>query len=164
MTNQQRNILTTLPQRWDVDLSASNSVVKVLAKITVLDVLLQISIGRTDESNVGFPGIIGPQSNNLTRFQNAEQAGLHAHRHVADLIQEQRPLVGVLKNTFAITFGPGVRTAHMPKEFIFEQTLRLTCGIEGDIPLGGPWRHRMNGRGHQLFTCPRFTGNQNRKV
>ena len=147
-----------------MDLGAPNSVVKVLAEIAVLDVLLQVSIGRTDESNVGLPGVIGPQSNNLTRFQNAEQTGLHAHRHVADLIKDQSPLVRVFKNTFTITLGPGVRTAHMPEQFIFEQTFRLTRGIESDIPLGGTWRHSVNGRGHQLFACPRFACNQNREV
>ena len=164
VTNQQRNVFTTLPQGWDMDLSAPNSVIKVLAEIAVLDVLLQVSIGRADESNVGFTGVIGPQTDNLTRFQNAEQTGLHAHRHVADLIEEQRPLVRVFKNTFTITLGPGVRTAHMPEQFIFEQTFRLTRGIESDIPLGGTWRHHVNGRGHQFFACPRFTRNQNRKV
>src|SRR5579862_1391383 len=74
----------------------------------------------------------------LALLQNAKELHLQRHRHVADLVQEQRPAVGRLEQAFVRLYGASERAAGMPEQLRFEQIARNGAAIDGDERLFVP--------------------------
>ena len=58
-----------------------------------------------------------------------QQTGLHLHRHVADLVEKQRPAIGLLEAPDAAPGGAGERTLLVAEQFRFYEF----SGNRGDI-------------------------------
>ena len=63
----------------------------------VADQLFQVAVGGDDDAHVHGDGAVSADAFDLALFQHAQQLGLHGERHVADLIEEQRAVVGLLE-------------------------------------------------------------------
>jgi hypothetical protein len=61
-----------------------------------------------------------------------QQAGLQFGRHVADFIEEERAVVGLLEASPALCAGAREGTLFVAEEFGFEQVARNRGGIDGD--------------------------------
>ena len=102
---------------------ASDPVIQILAEFLGIHHLLEIAIGRADQTNVHLDRIVAAEPNDLAILQHAEQFRLHGARHVADLIHEERSAIRVFESAFALGLRAGEgalrrgQTAHLQECF-----------------------------------------------
>ena len=64
---------------------------------------------------------------------------LDRQRQLADFVEEQGPLVGLLDQPFLADVGPGERSAHMPEKNAFHERFRQRRAVDDHkIALGPP--------------------------
>ena len=89
-----------------VDLDDVEPVEQVLAELALLDLLLQVLVRRGDHADVHLDALVAADPLELPLLEDAEQLGLHGRRDVADLVEEDRPLVGQLEPPLAAGCRP----------------------------------------------------------
>ena len=68
--------------------------VQVLSKVALLESSVEVTVGRADDPNVdGFRARCA-EWKHFVRLQHAQEFRLRGHGHVADLVEEQRSVVG----------------------------------------------------------------------
>src|SRR6185436_16671026 len=87
----------------------------------------------------------------LALLQKAQQLRLRAERHLADLVEEQRPAVRGLDQPRAIAIGAGERAAHVSEELALDQVLRQRRAVDGGERLRAPRRVAVNRARDQLL-------------
>ena len=80
------------PQRHDVEAEE-----QILAEQALLDQDAQVLVGGRDDPHVGLDRGAAADGGVFALLQHAQQAGLRLHRHVADLVEEQRAALGLLE-------------------------------------------------------------------
>ena len=76
-------------------------------------------------------GSAPPTRSNAPFLEHAQQLHLHRHGDVADLVEEQRPLVGQLEAADALAVGAGVRTLLVAEELAFEEVFVECAAVDG---------------------------------
>jgi hypothetical protein len=94
--------------------------------------------------------------------QHTEQAGLHGRRHVADLIEKNRPAVGGFEKANLILHRPGERPLAMPEELTLQQRFRQRGAVDGDERPLRPLAGAMDAARHQLFAGAGLAFDQHR--
>ena len=134
---------------------------QVLSEQASLDHALQITVRRADYVQVGRDRLIGTELQYLALGENAQQPGLQLHRHVADLIEEQRAAAG-LQYLALRALGPraGEGAVRVAEQLAFDQTLgdgRAVDRHERPVP---PIAVRVDRLGERLLPGPGFTQEQ----
>ena len=80
------------PQRHDVEPEE-----QVLAEQALLDQGAQVLVGGGDDAHVGLDRRAAADGRVFALLQHAQQPRLRLHRHVADLVEEQRAALGLLE-------------------------------------------------------------------
>ena len=160
MIDQQRDVLATFTQWWQMDLGAVDAEVEILAELLLLDLMTKVTIGRTHEPDIRVMFVVGTEPDDFTRLQHAKELGLHGQRHVTDLIQEERSLVGVFEDAFAILLGTREGALHMTEQLVLEQTFALPGAVERDIPVVDPLGLVVHGAGDQFLAGARLARDQ----
>ena len=73
------------------------AVEEVLAEAPGRDLGLDVPVGRRQHAHVDLDRLLAADALELPLLQHAQQLELQRRRHVADLVEEQRPLVGQLE-------------------------------------------------------------------
>ena len=63
--------------------------------------LLQVAIGRANDSHINVERFVLTNAANFTRFQEPQQFDLHRFVEFPKLVEEHRPAVGDFDQTFA---------------------------------------------------------------
>ena len=66
-------------------------------------------------------GLVSADAFDLAFFEHAQQLGLHGERHVADFIEENGALLGLLEFAQVAIGGAGERSFFVAEEFGFDQ-------------------------------------------
>src|SRR4030095_771616 len=74
-----------------------DSIVKILTKVAVLQFLLNLSISCCDHPNVYRDILITSEPAELAVLEHVEQLSLKRRMHFANLVKENRPVIGELK-------------------------------------------------------------------
>ncbi len=97
---------------------------------------------------------------NLVLLQHAQQLHLQTHRHIADLIEQQRAAVGGLEQAFLRSSSTGEGAFFMTKEFGLEKVLRHGTAIDGDERLVAPGTRFVDGACQELLARAALAGQQ----
>ena len=100
----------------------------------------------------------------LTELHDAEELGLEPERHVADLVEEQRPPVGLEEQAAARLHGARERAAHVAEELGLEQGLGDGGGVDGDERPRAAGPSRVDGAGDELFARARLAHDHGRRA
>src|SRR5262249_18614187 len=84
-------------------------------------------------------------------LQDAEELGLQAQRHLADLVEKQGPAVGELEEAFLIVLGAGERALLVAEELALEEGLGEGGAVLRDEELVAPLRLVVDRRGDELL-------------
>ena len=84
-----------LAQRRHIQRQDIQPVIQILAETALGDRLAQSHIGRRNDPHIDADRLTAADPHDLALLQEAQQMALQIHRHVADLVQEQRAAVGV---------------------------------------------------------------------
>src|SRR3954466_4528729 len=99
MHGEERNILAPLSQGRNADGNHVEPVVKILTESTLFESRTQIDVCCGDDSDVHTAGQVRTEPLKLPLLQNTQQLYLNIARNIADLIEESRTSVGLLKLT-----------------------------------------------------------------
>src|SRR6056297_1366239 len=91
MPHQIRNILDTLAQGRQAQGHDIEPEIQILAEQTLLDRDPQILVGGSHDADIGADRRASTHGRVFTLLEYAQQARLSLHRHVADLVEEERP-------------------------------------------------------------------------
>src|SRR4029450_962498 len=91
MLDRPGDVLLALAQRGDAERRDRHPVEQVLAKTTGSDVRPEIPVGRGDQLELNVARLAGPERIQLSAFENAQEVWLQLQRHLADLVEKQRP-------------------------------------------------------------------------
>src|SRR5580692_11985689 len=113
MGHKSGNVFPALSQRWQQDGEHVQTIIQVAAKLTPSYHVDEIPIGCGHEPDIYFVGSPASQSLELLFLKHTQQLWLQRRGDVADLVQEQRPLVGHFKPSDLLGDRSGERTLLM---------------------------------------------------
>ena len=117
---QRHDILPALPQGRQGDMNGVDSIVKILPEPALADQLLQVHIRCTNQPDIHWNGLCAANTHDAPVLDHPKQLGLQVQRNIANLIQEERAAVGLLKLAHVVRMRIGESALHMAEEFTFE--------------------------------------------
>src|SRR6185503_13128297 len=97
--------------------------IEVFAQLAFADRLQRFAIGRREHSHVGGDLLRAPDALDPARLEDAEQLDLQPRRHLADLVEEERPALGALEEAAVHPVGAGEAAALVAEELALDQRL-----------------------------------------
>ena len=97
MPREIADVLGALAQRRQAQRHDVEAEEQVLAEQALLDQHAQILVGGGDDADIGLDRRAPADGGVFALLQHAQKAGLRLHRHVADLVEEQRAALGLLE-------------------------------------------------------------------
>jgi len=139
VTGEQRDVARPIAQRRGAELEHGEAVVEILSKSALFDPGAKVLVGGRDDSHVhGFFDLAADRAN-ATVLENAQKLGLHARRHVADLVQKKGPAVGEPEKSGTIPGDSGIRPTNGAEELALEQRFGYRGAVEGHEGSVPPW-------------------------
>src|SRR5207249_317608 len=121
---EQRNIFRPLTQRRQLDRDDVDSIEQVFAEPAVLDGLLQVDVGRGDETELRFDRLGSADALDLAFLNRAQQLRLQIEPEVADLVEEERAVRRELELAELLAVRAGERAALVAEERAFRELAR----------------------------------------
>ena len=97
-------------------------------------------------------------------LQHAQDLGLRARAHVADLVEEEAAAVGLLEAADPLLVGAGERALLVAEELGFEQVLLERRAVHLDEVPARAQRVVVDGAGDELLAGARLAADQHRRV
>ncbi len=120
------------PQLRQADLHEAQTVVQVAAELLLGDQALDVLVRRGDHAHVERLRGVRSQLRDALLLQHAQQAHLHVHRHLADLVEEQRAAVRELELPHRARLArPGERPALVAEQLGGQQVARQGAAVDG---------------------------------
>ena len=155
-----RDVVAPIAQGGHLHGKDRQAEVEVLAELPGRHGLAQAAVGGRDDADIKLDGRAATQPFDLARLDGAQHLGLHGHRHLADLIQEQRAALGQFESTQLALVGAGKCPALVTKQLRLEQRIRNGRAVDGDERTVGARAAIVEGAGAQLLAGAAFTFEQ----
>ena len=162
--NQERNLLSPLPERGNADLDHIEAVVEVLAELATVHRLLQVAIRGGDHARVDIDQPVSPDAREAKVLEHVEELGLENERQLRDLVQVDGALVRVLELPRLPPMRAREGALLVAEELGLEQPLGNGGAVDLDEgPLAARGRH-MDGAGDEILAHTALTSDQNGRV
>ena len=100
------NVFATLAQRRHGQVYDVQAIEEILAERALADHVAQVAVRRSNHADIDAPArVIGPYLLQLAGLHESEQQSLHPHRHLADFVEENRPLICELELPGFVAIG-----------------------------------------------------------
>src|SRR5215472_9769745 len=106
VADQQRNILSPLPQRRQLERQDGEPVVQVLAEGVRPDERGEVLVGGGDDADVDLEGVRPPHAFEFPFLDDPEQLGLKRRGGLGNLIQEEGPAMCFFKQPRLFASAP----------------------------------------------------------
>src|SRR5438445_605187 len=116
---QRQDILYTLAQGRDVEFHHVQAIEEVLAETASFDFVFKIAIGRRQDARIGLQFAIRTDAAEAAILRDAQQLGLKRRRHVADFVEENGPIPGMLEPANALRRGASEGAFFVAEQFAF---------------------------------------------
>src|SRR5262249_52413502 len=127
---QWQDVVATVPQRRQPDREHVEPVVKILAKLSVGDGLLQIAVGGGHDPRVSAQRSCATETLELTLLQNAEELCLGGRAHFADLVEEERAAGRLFELPWLALRRTGEGSTLVAEELGFEELFRKRSAVQ----------------------------------
>ena len=97
VADQVRHVLAALAQRRQAQRHDVEAEEQVFAEQALLDQRPQVLVGGGDDAHVALDRRAAANRRVFALLEHAQQPRLRLHRHVADLVEEQRAALGLLE-------------------------------------------------------------------
>src|SRR5438093_570007 len=121
--DQEQEVVAPLAQRGQVHGHHVETVVEVGAERALLQAARRVAVGGRDDAHVDADRLGAAHAQELAVLEDAQQLGLRPWTHLADLVQEERALVGQLELPELARVGVGERALLVPEELALEERL-----------------------------------------
>src|SRR5206468_5480506 len=162
--DERRNFFPARSQWGNGDRDHVEPIVQILSKLAVGHEHGEVAIRRGDEANVGRDQLRAADAEELRVLEHVEQLSLQTQRHLADLVEEERPLMSKLEFAGLATMCPRERSLLVPEQLRFEQFRGQRRAIdlhEGLVQAAGDL---VDGPGYHFLAHPALTSEEHGHV
>src|SRR5215831_13513750 len=149
-----------MPKRRQFERNNADAIKQIFAKLILLHYFGQIAVRRSDNTHIDRNLFRTANPPDRTFLQDAEQLYLHGQAGIPDLIEKDRALVGNFEQSFLVRRRTGESSAHVAKEFAFQQSLRKCTAVDGHERFFRSRAVQVNRFCHEFFSRAAFTGDQ----
>ena len=125
---------------------------------------LQITIGRSDDPDIGTDCPHAADSGELTRLKHTQQPRLRLGRHVADLVEKQGAARRLLEPARGAPRRAGKGAALVAKQLRFDQVARDSCHVDRDKWGVRTWSQIMDRARHQFLARTGFARDEHGQI
>src|ERR1700733_14251406 len=143
VSGENRNIFAAITQRGKMNLYSVEAEEQILAKAARGTLLLQVGIGRREQTSVHPPGLRGADTLEVAGLEYTQQLGLLAHGNIGDFIEEEGTAVGEFEAPNAVGARVGESSFDMAEELAFKRSFRQGASVYGDQGTRGARGERM---------------------
>ena len=129
--HQHWDVFAALAQGRHVNGEDVDAVVEVVAEATVLNHRAQVAVGGGDDAHVNPDGARAADAANLSLLKCAQEFRLHRNIQLANLVEEERALVGYLEESFLFGVRARERALLVAEEFGLKQVLVDGGAVDG---------------------------------
>jgi hypothetical protein len=140
------------------------AVVEVLPEGLGLHDRLEVLVRRRDDAHVDPDRLRASDALDLALLQDAQDLGLGRQRHVADLVEEDRPAVAELELADPLARGAREGALLVAEELALDQVVGDGGAVDGDERLGGPVAVLPDRAGDQLLARAALARDHDRDV
>ncbi len=162
MLDQCRKVVPSRSQWRQRDREDAQAVVQVAAEFSGVHHLRQVPVGRGDDPHVRPDRLVPADPLKPTILQHPEHLRLGQRRHVADLVEEQRPAVALLEDADPLAIGAGERPLLMAEQLALEQGLGDRGAVDGQEGAGRAATVLVDCPGHQFLARAALAQDQRR--
>ena len=162
MAHQSRDVVRTIPQGRQHHREYIQPVVEVVAEAAVGNHLRQVAVRGRNQPHIDLDRLRAAQALELLFLQHAEQLGLQLRGDVADLVEEQRPLVRQLETPDFLADGTGEGTLLVAEQFAFQQSRGDGGAVEFDEGTGRSRTQLVHGPSDEFLARARFATDEHR--
>ena len=138
---------------------------QVFAELALRDHLGQVAVRGRDHAHVDVSvDPVGSHLLHFARFEEAEEEALHPGRHLPDLVEEDRALVGGFELAWPVPMGAGEASPHISEKLGLEQRFRQSGAIDRNERAIAAGALPVYLARDKLFAGPAFTGNKDFRV
>src|SRR5207249_7643936 len=138
------------------------AVVEVGAELPFLDRGREVAVRGGDDADVDRDRLHAADAQELAMLEYAQQLRLRRRAHLADLVEEERPLVRELELAELLRVRVGERALLVAEELALEQRLRDGGAVERDQRAVGARAPVVDRLGDQLLAGAALTGDEDR--
>ena len=157
---EQEDVAGAGAQRRHRDRDDVDPVEQILAEPLLVDLGLEIAVGRGDHAGLERDLLVAADRADLALLQHAQQLDLHLDRHLADLVEEDRAGAGLHEQPGARPLGVGERAADVTEQLALEQRRRHRRAVDRDERLVAARRQVVKRAGDQLLAGAGLAGDQ----
>src|SRR6266545_3417156 len=156
LVHQWSDVRSPIAKRRHLQADSLNSIVEVGSKSSGSDLLIERAQRRADEARVDVDLRGTPDAHEFAILQKAQELGLESHRHISDLVQEERSPLRRLDLAASTSAGPGEDPFFVAEEIAFEERLRNRRAVDGDERSGATMREVVDPAREDLLTTAAF--------
>ena len=124
----------------------------------------QILVGRGNDAHIGLDRRPASDCCVFALLEHPQQPRLRVHRHVADLVQKQRPAFGLLETPGGTVLRAGKRALLVAEQLGLDQIARNGGHVDGDKWPGLAFAELMQSVGNELLSGAGFAKYQHCQV
>jgi hypothetical protein len=151
VVDEPRDVVTARAQGRQRDVDDVEAVEEVLAEAAGVGLAHEVTVGAGDEADVDRQGLGGADGPHLLVLDDAQELDLEQERQLADLVEEQRPLVGDGEEPGVGVDGARERAFEVAEELALEQRLRNRSAVHRHERVVAPGTGGMDRARHQLL-------------
>src|SRR6516165_365233 len=130
MLRQRDNVFPAFAKRRKANLNDIEPVIQIETKLALLDRVGELSVRGGHHADVHLNIAYATQPPEGLLFQNPKQLGLQHDRHLADLVQENRPAGSDLQDSRLLRARVGKGALFIAEQLAFEQRLGNGGAVE----------------------------------
>ncbi len=138
--------------------------IEILAKRAASERRAHVDVGGADHAHVDRNRLVPAQALDLPALQEAQQAGLALHRHVADFVEKQGAAVCRLDPADFTAMRAGECAAFVAEQFREHQLVRNRAAIDGDERSRRAWGAAVDRHRGQFLAGARFPRDEHGRV
>jgi hypothetical protein len=121
VAGEQHDVATAIAKRRELDPRDRQSMEEVVAKASRLDLLIEVPPRRCEQADIDANGLHASDATKLRTLDRSEQLRLQRELEVADLVDEERSLMGLLEDALSLSDSSGEGAAFVPEELALDE-------------------------------------------
>ena len=160
VADEQRQVVAALAQRRQVDGDDVEAEVQVGPEAAILHALVEVAVGGGDDAHVDGDRLRAADARERALLEDAQQLGLRARVHLADLVEEDRAAVGALEVAELARVRVGEGAALVAEQLALEQVLGDGGAVDRHQRAAGARAVVVDRLGDDLFAGAALAGEQ----
>ena len=159
---QSGYIVSPLSEARQLQFEHVEAVEQIFSKQPVIDEFLQVLVRCRDDADVDRDDPVMTDTHDLPLLKNPEESALQLRSDIADLIEEDCPIVSELEQSSLTPFYcSGEGTVDVSEQFALKQVFRESRTVDGDERMGMARRGVVNALCEQFLTGSRLSVDEN---